>query len=99
MAIVIFCIRQVNGETGRYTIFTFVCLSVTLCVHTQSHWFEWAEWRVVRREMYSTRVWKVDTISVRTKYCWKRRFIGFLMSFSRSKWGLRRNVQKCNTKM
>ena len=33
----------------------------------------------VRREMYSTRVWKVDNISLRTKYCWKRRFIGFLM--------------------
>jgi len=29
-------------------------------------------------EMYSTRVWKVNNISVRTRYCWKRRFISFL---------------------
>ena len=79
--------------------FLCVCLSVCLCVRTQSHWFEWAEWRIVRREMYSNRVQKVDIISVRTRYCWKRRFIGFLRiwSDSRLKWGFRRNVQKCNS--
>jgi len=42
-----FYIRQVNGvKLGVYTVFTFVCLSVCLsviCVHTQCHWFEWAE--------------------------------------------------------
>jgi len=40
--------------------------------------FEWAEWRIVRREMYLTCVWKVDNISIWTRYCWKRRFIGLL---------------------
>jgi len=44
--------------------------SVCRCVRTQSHWFDWAEWRIVRQEMYSTRVWKVYSISVRTRYCW-----------------------------
>jgi len=47
--------------------------------HLRPHSFEWAEWCIVRPEMYSTRVWKVDNISVRTRYCEKRRFIGFLM--------------------
>ena len=28
-------------------------------------------------EMYSTRAWKVDSISVQTIYRWKRLFIGF----------------------
>jgi len=27
------------------------CVSVCLSVRTQSHWFEWAEWRIVRRKM------------------------------------------------
>ena len=45
-------------------------------------------------------VWKVENISVWTRYCWKRRFIGFLMilSGSRSKWGFRTKLlQKCNS--
>jgi len=29
------------------------------------HSYEWAEWRIVRPKMYSTRVWKVDRISIR----------------------------------
>jgi len=29
-------------------------------------------------EMYSTRAWKVENISIRTIYRWKRRYIGFL---------------------
>jgi len=47
--------------------------------------------------MYSTRVWKVKNISIRTIYRWKRRFLGFLttQSGSKSTWGLWRNVQKC----
>jgi len=63
------------------------------------HSFEWAEWCIVCRDMYLTRVWKVDSISVWTRYCWECHFIGFLkiQSGSRSKWGFRRNVQKCNS--
>jgi len=64
-------------------LFSLLCVCVSVCLSvrlsTQSHWFEWTEWPIVRREMYSTRAWKVDTISVQTRYCWKRRFIGFLM--------------------
>ena len=45
--------------------------------HLRPNLFEWAEWRIGRPEMYSTCVWKVD-ISTRTRYCWKRHFIGFL---------------------
>jgi len=49
---------------------------VCVCARTQSHWFEWAKcW-----QMYSTRAWKVENISVRTIHRWKRRFIGFLMT-------------------
>jgi len=57
------------SETGGYTVFTF--LSVCVCVHS----FEWAESRIVCREMYSTRAWKVENISVRTIYCWNLCFI------------------------
>ena len=36
-------------------------LCVRVSVHSQSHWFEWVEcW-----EMYSTRAWKVENISIR----------------------------------
>ena len=46
-------------------------------------------------QMYSTRAWKVENISVRTIYCWNLCFIGFMMiqPGSRSKWGFRRNVK------
>jgi len=40
-----------QNEAGRYTVFTFVCLSVCVYVHS----FEWAESCIVCREMYSTR--------------------------------------------
>jgi len=45
-------------------LFSLLCVrvSVRVSVSTQSHWFEWTEWRIVRREMYSTGMWKVDTI-------------------------------------
>ena len=68
-------IRQVNGVKLADILFSLLCACVS--VSTQSHWFEWAEWHIVRREMYSTRVWKFDTFSVWTRYCWKHRFIGF----------------------
>ena len=75
--------RNRNYIRQEYTVLTVVCLCVCPCVcvsmSTQSHWFELAVWRIVRREMYSNRVWKVDIISVWTEYCWKRRFIGFLV--------------------
>jgi len=47
----------------------------------------------------ATRAWKVDNISIWTIYRWSLCFIGFLtiQSGSRSKWGFRRNVQKCNS--
>jgi len=32
------------------------------------HWFEWC---IFRTEMYLTAAWKVDNISLQTKYCWK----------------------------
>jgi len=65
-----------NFISAKDILFSLLC--ECLSVSTQSHWFEWAEWRIIRREMHSTRVWKGDIISVRTRYCWKRRFIGFL---------------------
>jgi len=49
-----------------------VCFCVCLCALT---WM--GGWRIVRRELYSTRVWKVDNISVRTRYCWKRCLLAF----------------------
>ena len=49
-------------------------MSVCLSVRTQSS----LQQRIVRREMYSTRVWKVDSISICTRYHWRRLFIGFL---------------------
>ena len=58
-----------RSETGGYTVFTFVCLSVCqicLCVRTQSS----LQQCIVRREMYSTCVWKVDNISARTISRW-----------------------------
>jgi len=30
---------------------------------------------IFRTEIYSTHAWKVDNISIRTIYCWKRLFI------------------------
>jgi len=82
-----------RSKTGGYTVFIFVCLSACLCTLSPVL----TEWCIVRQEMYSTHVWKVDNISVRTRYCWKRRFIGFPVIGSRLKWGFRRNVQKCNS--
>jgi len=64
----------ISAKSGRYTVFTFVCLSV--CVHS----FEGAEWHVVCWETYSTRAWKVENISIRTIYDWNLCFIGFLMT-------------------
>ena len=48
-------------------------------------------------EMYSTRTWKVNNISVWTIYGWKCLFIGFLktQSVTKSKLGFMRNLQKC----
>ena len=68
------------------------CLSVCLCTLSPG----WND--VSFAEKCIRLVWKVDSISVQTRYCWKRCFIGFLTiwSGSRSKWGFRRNVQKCN---
>jgi len=40
--------------------------------------------------------WKVDNISIQTIYRWKRLFIGFPKTVSRSKLGFVRNLQKCN---
>jgi len=57
------CIRwgpRAWGEGGVSEIFR----------HLRSHSFEWAEWRIVRPEMYSTRAWKVYYISVQTIYRW-----------------------------
>ena len=41
-------IRQVNGV--KLADIMFSLLSVCLSVSTQSHWFEWAEWRIVRQK-------------------------------------------------
>ena len=84
-----------RSETGRYTVFTSVCVCLSVCVSVRTHLNEWAEWRIVCQEMYSTRVRKVDNISVRTRFCWKCHFIAFLttQSGSRSKWGFTRNVK------
>jgi len=51
----------------------------------------------VLTEIYLTHAWKAKNISVRTIHHWKRHFRGFLatQSGSKSKWGLWRNVQKC----
>jgi len=64
------CIRwgpRAQGEAAVLGIFR----------HLHPHWFEWAEWRIFSTETYSTRTWKVDSISVRTRYRWNLRFIGF----------------------
>jgi len=65
-------------------------------LHLRPHWFDWEEWHIFCREMYSTHKQKVDSISVRTSYCWNLRFIGFLKSSSRSMLGFAQNLQKCN---
>jgi len=39
----------------------------------RSHWFEW----YILTEIYSTLMWKVDNISVRTIYHWNHLFVGF----------------------
>jgi len=67
-------VHQVKGVKLADIMISLLCV----CVRTQSHWYEWAEWRIVCWEMYLTRAWKVENISVRTIYRWKRRFIGFL---------------------
>jgi len=56
----------------------------------RSHWFE----SCVLTKMYSTRAWKVDSISVRTVCHYKRLFIGYLEEQSglRSKLRLTRNL-------
>ena len=53
----------------------------------------------VLTEMYSTRAWKVDNISVRTIHRWKLRFIGFLkmQSSLRSMFEFARNLLIFNT--
>jgi len=50
-------------------------------------------------EMYSTRAWKVDNISVWTIHRCNRRFIGFpkIYSSSVSMLGFKSNWQKCNS--
>jgi len=54
---------------------------------------------VVLTEIYSTRVWEVDNISLRTIYRWNLRFIGFpdIQSSSRPMLGFTRNLQNCNS--
>jgi len=85
---VVYYIRQ------GYTVFTFVCLSVS----TQSHRFEWAKWRIVRREKYLTLVkswhyFHTDKIVLE---------MSFLLAFwwysqVQDRMGFRRNVQNFNT--
>ena len=43
-------IRQVNRVKLADIVFTFVFLSVCVSVRSQSHWFEWAEWRIVHEK-------------------------------------------------
>ena len=90
-------IHQVNGVklADGDILFSLLSVCVSMCLCTLSPVFN--SCRIVCREKYTPRVWKVDNISVQTRYCWKCHFIGFLMiqSGSRSKWGFRRNVHKC----
>jgi len=67
--------------------------------HLRPHWFEWAEWRIIRTEMYSTCTRKVNNISIRTIHHWNLRFIGFprMYSSSRSMLGFESNWRKCNS--
>ena len=55
-------------------LFSLLCVCLSVCAHS----FEYAESHIVRWEMYSTCVWKVENISVRTIYRWNLCFIGFL---------------------
>jgi len=78
-----------RSETGRYYVFTFVCL-----VRTQSHWFEWAEWHIVFDScVKSWEYFRADNMSLKTTFYW---LSDDLVRF-RIEVGLRRNVQKCNT--
>jgi len=60
-----------RSETGRYTVFTFVCLCV--CEHSVQTLYSDGSWQASTQsvfQIYSMRAWKVDNISVQTIYCW-----------------------------
>jgi len=63
-----FYIRQMNGVKLAEIMFSlFVCVSM----RTQSHWFEWAEWRIVFDScVKSWEYFRTDNISLETSLYW-----------------------------
>jgi len=79
-----------RSETGGYYVFTCVCV----CARTQSHWFEWAEWRNVFDScVKSWEYFRTDNISLEMSFYW----LSAVVVRFKIEVGLRRNVQKCNT--
>jgi len=97
-------IISANWTEWNWRIYCFhFCVSVCLCLWALRPVFNsdggWQASTQCVAQMYSTRAWKVDNISVQTIYHWNLCFFGFLkiLSGSRWKWAFRRNVQKCNS--
>ena len=65
-------IRQVNGVKMADILFWLLCF----CLYVRVVWMGGMTY--CSPEMYSTRAWKFDNISVRTIYRWNLCFIGFL---------------------
>ena len=59
--------------------------------------FYWFQWHICWTEMYLTRAWKVDNISIRTIRHWNLCFIGFpeIQPSLRSMLGFAWNLQEC----
>ena len=71
-------IRHVNGVKLVETMFSVLCVCVCVCVCVCLCALSPIGLNGRNDVLYSTRAWKVENISVRTIYRWKRRFIGFL---------------------
>jgi len=71
-----------RSEIGGDYVFTFVCVCLCVCLCALNP----VGLNGQNDVLYSTRTWKVENVSVRTIYRWKRRFIGFLKVEDRS-WG------------
>ena len=86
---------QCIGPTADAAFFLFVTVVYKRPLHCSHFW----EVYFFRKEMHSTRTRKVNSISVRTRYRWNLRFMGFprIQSSSRSMLGFVRNLLKRNT--
>jgi len=86
-----------NIISAKWTEWNWRIYCFHFCVSVCTHVNGWND--ILFAEKCVRLMWKVNNISIWTRYCWKHRFISFLaiQSGSSGKWGFKSNVQKCSS--